>query len=218
MKVEASAIQQQNGGHLSILVRRARRPFVGQDGILRPRGTRPFRCRNGANRRTGPRHKEAGCQPVCDPAPQRAIDSTFVSRTRCLTPLREGKCLFRFDGGLSGRRRTRPEHSRQFARIFPASCLAGTVQRSPRNSSRKGRRAEARLQPGLAAPPKRQTPGASFARRDKLKHVLPRLPTAFGVNPLFLPTAIRAYGNILPTRTGRNGSGRRRRRGPAQDP
>src|ERR1700677_3130559 len=41
MKVEASAIQPQNGRHLSILVRKARGPFVGQDGILRPSGTRP---------------------------------------------------------------------------------------------------------------------------------------------------------------------------------
>jgi hypothetical protein len=68
MRVEASAIQAQNGRHLSILVRKGRGPFVGQDGILRPSGTRPFRCRNGANRRTGPRHQEA-----CHPAPQNAL-------------------------------------------------------------------------------------------------------------------------------------------------
>src|SRR5580658_8059794 len=79
LKVEASAIQAQ------IPVRNARGPFVGQDGILRPSGTPPFRSRNGANRRTYPRHKEAGCQPgcqpVCHPAPQRAGGSTFKSRT-----------------------------------------------------------------------------------------------------------------------------------------
>ena len=65
-----SAIQPQIGRHLSLLVRRARGPLVGQDGILRPSGTRPFRRHNGANRRTGPRHKEAGCQPAagCHPA------------------------------------------------------------------------------------------------------------------------------------------------------
>src|SRR5580700_5520557 len=98
MKVEASAIQTQNGRHMSILVRKARGPFVGQDSILRPSGTRPFRCRNGANRRTGLLHKEAGCQPAagCHPAPQRAGDSTLKSRTpvAVLLMLLGAQCAF----------------------------------------------------------------------------------------------------------------------------
>jgi hypothetical protein len=85
MKVEASAIQAQNGRHLSILVRKARGPLVGQDGILRPIGTRPFRRRNGAWRHTA--HAIRGGLPTVANPPQDAIlpysragDSTFMSR------------------------------------------------------------------------------------------------------------------------------------------
>src|SRR6266567_1444886 len=37
---------------------------VGQDGILRPSGTRPSAASMGPDRGTGPRRKEAGCQPA----------------------------------------------------------------------------------------------------------------------------------------------------------
>ena len=92
MKVEASAIQPQNGRHLSILVRKARGPFVGQDGILLPSGTRRFPAPQRGLATHGPSHKRRvakSCQPVCDPAPQGAGDSTFMSRTSEPRPYRE---------------------------------------------------------------------------------------------------------------------------------
>ena len=75
MEVEASVIQLQNGWYLSVPCTQGKRYLwgtvenliltgnqVGQNGILRPSGTRP--SGDGAEHPTGRGQKEAGCQPA----------------------------------------------------------------------------------------------------------------------------------------------------------
>jgi hypothetical protein len=77
MEVEASVIQLQNDWYLSVPCTQGKRYLwgtvenliltgnqVGQNGILRPSGTRP--SGDGAEHPTGRGQKEAGCQPAAE--------------------------------------------------------------------------------------------------------------------------------------------------------